>query len=322
MVRTARTSPRPSQQPSGRATSPLRALCLNGETRQRDVAPRNGESSAVTIVGPRRLIVFGQTYAPTEHAMSTPFATTPTIDAATKNASIFEFLRRRQRFVDAHIVADSIEAYVVWGATVDALARIHARRMQRSLGRNRNCFTTGLHELLPHHALDRVSIPLLTHELKAHVAASPAHAVASPALTSAPFTNYIAAAAASRLWRPDEDPPLDEIASLARSKEERRLFASNRYSEVLYDEYRCCAVHGLELGRKTHSAPEMSIATYMNYRYEPGDPRPLAQRFRTRLSLPLRYLSVLLSDAIDAEERQAASARFVIPPYPTLDDDG
>jgi len=235
-------------------------------------------------------------------------------DTVTHNAPYFGFLRRRRDFISAHSASDSIEAYVVWGAAMAALSRIHARRKGRSLKLDRRCFTEALHELLPMRGLSRVSIPLLAHELDC---ANEATLLGTP-----PFSTYLAAVAQSRIWRAEEDTPYQNVASLASStKLHRRLFERNRYSEILYEEYRCCAVHGLELGQKTYSLQDASSGpTYMNYIYLSDDQRSKNQRYRTRLCFPIGFLAGLLGEAVDAEEQQSADARFCIPEYPTLDD--
>lgn len=98
-----------------------------------------------------------------------------------------------------------------------------------------------------------------------------------------------------------------------------RIFKSNVYADVLYTEYRCCAVHGLDLGRKTCNPFSGQLEPhYMNYTYAPDDPRPPKHRYKTRIVFPLAYLATVLEEMISHEELECSSANYVIPPYPTL----
>lgn len=93
----------------------------------------------------------------------------------------------------------------------------------------------------------------------------------------------------------------------------------NRYAEILYEEYRCCAVHGLELGRKTcRPGYASSLPHYQNYTYQPHDPRLPEHRYRTRIVFPLSYLAQLLLEMVEAEEEECDAAGWAIPNYPTL----
>jgi hypothetical protein len=227
------------------------------------------------------------------------------------NALSFEFLRRRAAFVMAHAVNDQIEAYVVWGAAVDALMRIHARRVGRKLAPNRRCFVDGLLELAPD--LGVASLPLLTHELKA----------LAPGLSAQPpLSAYVATANSSRIWRTDEDAAADALTKKLRASQPdkvQRVFDRNRYAEILYEEYRCCAVHGLELGWKTVAAFDgRDVPGYMNYIYGAEDRRPAEYRYRTRIFFPLVWLTQLLEDITGKEERACTAANWAISAYPTL----
>lgn len=237
----------------------------------------------------------------------------PMPTATTHNAGYFAFLRKRADFVIGSLPSDAIEGYLVWGAAVDALARIHARRTAQKLKPNRTCFTRAIDELLPH--LRRVSVPLLAHDLvQPGVPASTAIVREIEA--------YRGAAAHSRIWSWNEDPLLDRVlADVGTDANLSTLVRRNSYSQLLYEEYRCCAVHGLELGHKTFCSPEVRGAPgYMNYRYDDNDPRSREERPRTRLCFPLDFLAEALREAIDTEEHECATASFSIPAYPTLDD--
>ena len=65
-----------------------------------------------------------------------------------------------------YLSSEKIEQHVVWGATVAAVGRIHARRMGAALTPDRACFVRGLLNLAPMYGLTTVSIPLLAHDLK------------------------------------------------------------------------------------------------------------------------------------------------------------
>lgn len=155
-------------------------------------------------------------------------------------------------------------------------------------------------------------MPLLHHDIF----------TVAPCLREHPaFAAYRIARATSRLWTSDEDATATAaITAFCRtSPDVNRLFRNNVYADILYIEYRCCAVHGLELGRKTcnpfSAKPE---AHYMNYIYPPEDPRPPEHRYRTRIVFPLTYLAGVLGEMIELEEQACTSANYVIPPYPTL----
>lgn len=228
-----------------------------------------------------------------------------------QNAGYFKFLRRRVDFILASQRSDAIEGYLVWGAAVDALARIHARRTSQKLKPNRTCFTRAIDELLP--SLRKVSAPLLTHDLMQP---------GTPVTTLRIIETYRTAAAQSKLWNWNDDPMLDGVLQeVAADTKLAELVRRNSYSNLLYEEYRCCAVHGLELGHKTFCSPEVrGTPAYMNYVYGDDDPRTREKRPRTRLCFPLDFLGDVLRDAIDAEDHACEAGGFLIPAYPTLDD--
>lgn len=227
------------------------------------------------------------------------------------NANVFSFLRARQRFVEDQAASERIDGFVIWAAAVDALGRIHAGRLGRSRKHSRQCFTAALLDLAPQHQLDRVSVPLLHHDI---------FAVAACLREHPSFSAYRKARDTSRLWTPAEDAAATTaIATFCRpSPDLNRLFRCNVYADILYIEYRCCAVHGLELGRKTCNPFGTALPHYMNYMYPPEDPRPPEHRYRTRIVFPLAYLAAVLGEMIAQEEQECAIASYVIPPYPTL----
>jgi hypothetical protein len=231
------------------------------------------------------------------------------------NAHYFGFLRARQMFVMDRSAKENIEGFVVWGAAVDALCRIHAGRLGATKKGNRRCFIRGLLDLAQPHRLERTAIPLLHHDLQLAVPAAAKHSA---------FAAYRAAANHSRIWSATDDLGLTrEVASLSSSfPPAAPSIRANSYAAILYEEYRCCAVHGLDLGRKTCNPfdprPEPH---YMNYVYGKEDPRPAVHRYRTRIVFPLAYLGVLLDEMIASEEAACVTAKWLIPPYPTLVDD-
>jgi hypothetical protein len=235
------------------------------------------------------------------------------VNAPAANATVFSFLRARQLFVQRQSGDEGIDGFVVWAAAIDALSRVHARRLGRKRKKVRECFTGALLDLARRHQLDRVSVPLLHHDISA----------VAPCLREHPaFSAYRKARASSRLWTAPEDS--SATAALASfcgpCPDLNRLYSNNRYADILYTEYRCCAVHGLDLGRKTCNPLSGRLEPhYMNYIYPPEDPRPPEHRYRTRIVFPLSYLAAVLAEMIDAEEKECSAAQYSIPPYPTLD---
>jgi hypothetical protein len=234
------------------------------------------------------------------------------VNVSQANASYFRFLRDRCRFVAEQAHSESIEGFVVWAAAVDALSRIHAGRVGVDIKKNRKCFTRGLVDLAPQHGLDTVSVPLLWHDIRTQAPTLAEHGA---------FLTYRAAARSSRLWTIEEDKHCaSSIAVLkAAQSDAAKLAGGNDYASLLYLEYRCCAVHGLELGRKTCRPFDKRMEPhYMNYRYSDDDQRTPEHRYRTRIVFPLIYLARLLDEMIDSEEQASAAAAWAIPAYPTL----
>lgn len=235
------------------------------------------------------------------------------------NQNVFRFLRGRQAFV-ASQENESIDGFVIWGAATDALARIHAARTGASTKGNRKCFVRALLELAPGHALGTVSLPLLHHDVRVRVLPSKGQPAA------ADHDAFVAARQAghdARVWATSGDlAGASQLADLrSRFPAAAKLIDQNSYAEILYESYRCCAVHALELGWKTcrpfHAEPRPH---YSNYIYGDDDPRPAERRYRTRIVFPLPYLAVLLAEMIDAEEIACIAANWTIPPYATLDE--
>jgi hypothetical protein len=170
------------------------------------------------------------------------------------NKWTFDFLRRRHDFVanfGPDPYAEKIEQHVVWGATVAAVGRIHARRMGAALTPDGACFVRGLLNLAPMYGLETVSIPLLAHDLKWNEARDllPEHLSSSTSGAS-----YY-----SEQWTSVKDRELAPALETLRSKQSAapvaKFFRQNRYADILYRDYRCCAVHGLDLSHKTMDAP-------------------------------------------------------------------
>jgi len=207
------------------------------------------------------------------------------------NAGYFDFLRRRSSFAAAHGGNETIEAYVVWASAVAALMRIHGRRVGHKLHKDRRCFVDGLLDLEP--SLSTVSIPLLAHDLRQ---------MAPHLREQEPILSYVDRARISHIWRCDEDVSVAAQTAHLRNGQPvhvQHAFDRNRYAEILYDEYRCCAVHGLELGWKTFPKSEgRSDPGYMNYKYLDDNPRPPQHRYRTRIIFPIRWLTHLLDDVM------------------------
>lgn len=223
------------------------------------------------------------------------------------NEPYFRFLRARKDFVAAGASRDSIEAYIVWAVAVAALARIHARRMKRPLRPDRDCFIKGLLELAPGYSLGTISVPLLAHDLRT---------VRYEGLIKHPvFGSYSNASYYSRVWLARDDLSAAEGSALLKAGKPRhivKIIDENTYAAILYAEYRCCVVHGVQLGMKTYECPDFycSPPVYEHY---------LGSGRRTRIRFPLPYLAEILDTMIAAEENESISAGWRIPPYPTLE---
>jgi hypothetical protein len=155
-----------------------------------------------------------------------------------------------------------------------------------------------------------VSLPLLTHDLKA---------IAPSLAAQPPLSAYVNS---HGIWGIEQDTAAADLTRKLRASQPvtvQDTFDRNRYAEVLYDEYRCCTVHGLELGWKTVAAfDSRDVPGYMNYIYSAEDRRPVEHRYRTRIFFPLVWLAQLLQEMTGEEERACAAANWVIPAYPTL----
>jgi hypothetical protein len=231
--------------------------------------------------------------------------------AAEYNKWTFDFLRRRHDFVanfGPDPYAEKIEQHVVWGATVAAVGRIHARRMGAALTPDGACFVPGLLNLAPMYGLETVSIPLLAHDLKWNEARD--------LLPEHPLIVYQRASYYSEHWTSVKDRELAPALETLRSKQSAapvaKFFRQNRYADIRYRDYRCCAVHGLDLSHKTMDAPVEGDfpPIYRNFVLDADVPpeelnadvppeelndgvRPERQ-VRTRIMFPLGYLADLL----------------------------
>jgi hypothetical protein len=242
--------------------------------------------------------------------------------AAEYNTGTFDFLRRRRDFVanfGPDPYAEKIEQHVVWGATVAAVGRIHARRMGAALSPDGACFVRGLLNLAPMFGLETVSIPLLAHDLK--------WSEARDLLREHPLVVYQRASYYSEHWTSVKDRELAPALETLRSKQSAapvaKFFRQNRYADILYRDYRCCAVHGLDLSHKTMEAPVEGDfpPIYRNFVVGLDEDVPPEQQVRTRIMFPLGYLAEMLSTMIEREERQSAEAEWRIPRNATLLED-
>ncbi|MGD0947655.1 MAG: hypothetical protein ABSA52_09500 [Candidatus Binatia bacterium] len=259
--------------------------------------------------------------------------------ARKNNAPYFEFFRKRIDFIRAHCVeADVIEGYILWGACVDALAQIHAAcNASAAKQRNREQFVTFLLSFAPGHHLDRISVPLLAYDLQQlSKKQGDVFSKAQALERHAALASYAKAAAEKRLWRCDEDkewtPKLMSLAMCdACNRNLWSVVEKNRYANLLYLQYRNCAVHGLYLGMKTSTAglPSSPPPWYMNHRVAVDDPskkttqgkqtkNPKKHRARTRIQFPIWYLVDLLGELTGELERRCAANAWTIPPNPTV----
>ncbi len=123
--------------------------------------------------------------------------------------------------------------------------------------------------------------------------------------------------------RKDRDLAQDVEALRARQPPPiEKLFRQNCYAEILYRDYRCSVVHGLDFGAKTMDFPYEGDAppTYRNFMVEVDPDIPPERQVRTRIMFPLRLLAEILSAMIEGEESEAAQAGWKIPRDATLDD--
>jgi hypothetical protein len=104
--------------------------------------------------------------------------------------------------------------------------------------------------LAPTYGLTTVSIPLLAHDLKWNDARD--------LLREHPLVVYQRASHHSEHWTSVKDRELAAALETLRSKQSAvpaaRFFRQNRYADILYRDHRCCAVHGLDLGRASCAA--------------------------------------------------------------------
>lgn len=256
------------------------------------------------------------------------------IEARAANEFVFRFMRNRVAFVAAN--CDSIESYIVWGATVDAVIGIGAALERRDYKGNRERFTWGLSRFAPMHRLETISVPLLLHDVEfvaqdlavPWVSATKAEAEArtleraeaEALLNSRALRRREAEEAYGPLWDRGRDlAALAELEAIPVTGSLDRTVRQSRYAEILYSEYRCTAVHELSLGARTHQDPLRDIA-YMNYQYSPGDRRAARHRYRARISFSGRYLVALANDIVTAVEDACAAAGWVVPPQFADDD--
>jgi len=234
------------------------------------------------------------------------------------NERHFRFFRRIRDRVSTN---EAIEGYVLWASSIDALAQIHARRISAP-GGNRRTFVRALLDLAPSHALSIVSVPMLHHELK-----QSGDPDAQTVLSIQGMREYANAASMSLVWSHQSDRTTTAVIEQRmnnHSSGTQKLILANRYAELLYEEYRCSPVHGLDLGWRTfpsfHRDEEDGHPAYSNYMYLPSDDRPPERRYRTRICFAQVYLSQILTDAIDELERQCDVANWRIPAYATIED--
>lgn len=239
------------------------------------------------------------------------------------NRHVFAFLRARAQFVAQH---NDFESLIVWGPVVDAIAAIHARRMQRSIDENRECFHTGLAELVRFIDLQTIAVPLLHQELASLVRDGDQDALrmakklfgAAPGALSAHGELWVAAHDVAR------HAEVIAAADGVTSKAVRRALIRTTYAGVLYADYRCALVHGLDFGWRTWPGSESlgpratdDVPTYMNFRYREDDPRPAQHRSRVRISFSKPFLVRVLSEMIENEEAECAAQGHVVAPYAT-----
>lgn len=204
------------------------------------------------------------------------------------------------------------------GGDRGAIGRIHARRVGGIIRPDRECFIQGLLDLAPGYGLSTVSIPLLAHDLKSDAAATPLR-------RRHPIVVYERAAHQSLHWDSRKDRELAAELEALRAKQPppiEKLFRQNRYAEILYRDYRCSVVHGLDFGAKTMDFPYEGDAPPIYRKFVVGlDPDiPPERQVRTRIMFPLGLLAEILSAMIEREESEGAQAGWRIPRDATLED--
>lgn len=221
--------------------------------------------------------------------------------AADRNRPVFDFLRNRHAVVSFHAQKHDIETCILWGAVAETVARIHAAMHGTSLKQSRPCFVAGLINLEP--ILGTISVPLLVEDAK----------LEAPQLAHSSFTAYSNARRYCRIWSSGEDVDAHGELVTLRGRQPpkiQRLFDRNRYAEILYREYRCAVVHGLELGARVGTTPTnpRSQISYMNH----------MDKFPTRITFAMPYLCELLWNLLHKQEQQCSEAGWPIPPAKSL----
>lgn len=225
-----------------------------------------------------------------------------------RNRHAFTFFRRRLDFVSQRAATKEFEAYVVWGACIDALAAHYAANRNPTAKQHvRERFVDLLAKAVPALHLETIAIPIVAHELRFLV--SWKH-VNKALRRECWYQEYRQAANGSRVWRYDEDAKhYSNVARLlALGKDVEGAVASSRYADILYHDFRNPAVHNLDLGLKTcveiENESPLDKPSYQPYIYKRGVFRPKRFRYRMRICFPLQYLCSVLSNVIDEMERQ------------------
>ncbi len=242
---------------------------------------------------------------------------------ASDNEAVFSFLKQRASFVRTY---PGVEAFVVWGAAADALARIHARRLGTSFSPNGKCFAAALVDLTRGGSVDlsTVSVPLLRTKLR-HLANEPNADAATVALARA----FAHGPGRGQIWSMREDlASASGVRATLVGTPQQRLLDRFRYSDVLYREYRCAFVHSLDGGSSTSSGmgdPREAVApAYMNYGYldgDPSDPRGPQSKPPVKITFGQPLLAKLLDEMLAREEQECRAAGYEVPRYATHDDD-
>ena len=245
----------------------------------------------------------------------------------------FAFFRRRLEKVESHAQAEDIEAVILWGAAIDALTKTRAMVMKSDPIPVGSRFVRELRALCP--LLGTVSIPLLAHELVGPLEPSlPDEAEESQRAADEPgprpaleddlrslIDGYRRRVGGAGHWHHKDDLKLVERVKTVRENHKGRkpVFDRCEYAHILYESYRCPAVHEGQLGWRATTlvgfTPHPSGIDYQNTSYGDGDPLPREHRIRSPIAFLPSFLVGVLKTVIDKFEQECQQH----PLWPVID---
>jgi hypothetical protein len=239
-----------------------------------------------------------------------------------RNRQIFGFFEERADFIETH---DGIESWIVWGPVVDALARIHARRLgRRTRFRVGEVFREALVELSkPPGSIDleTVSVPVFADRIRRRLLRH--WPDAGLLVGEVPIVEANAARAQRRIWTAAEDrihtPALKQFVTATRLASLQTLIDGCTYANLLYREFRNPMVHGMVLGWAAWMGNEPVNADgpqYTNRLLGPGQERHVG----TPIAFGRPLLVRILRSMIQEEENSCNAAGWAVPEMSTLDE--